>query len=79
VTFDCLANVGSVHLTLDVAGDTSAEITSQAEVGDIETELVGFSGMDVHLVSDNHPDTWTVELMLEADVGSVHIDAEWRE
>ncbi|HNU35380.1 MAG TPA: hypothetical protein PKJ15_02180, partial [Methanomassiliicoccales archaeon] len=28
VTFDCLANVGSVHLTLDVAGGTSAEITS---------------------------------------------------
>ncbi|OPX61111.1 MAG: hypothetical protein A4E30_01020 [Methanomassiliicoccales archaeon PtaB.Bin215] len=79
VTFDCLANVGSVHLTLNVEGDTSAEITSQANVGDIETELVGFSGMDVHLVSDNHPDTWTVELMLEADVGSVHIDAEWRE
>jgi len=29
-------------------------------------------------VSDNHPDVWSVELMLEADVGSVHIVAEWR-
>jgi len=79
VTFNCLANVGSVHLTLKVVGDTSAEITSQANVGDIETELTGFSGMDVHLVSDNHPGLWTVELMIEADVGSVHIAAEWRE
>ncbi len=78
LTFDCLANVGSVYLVLNVAGDTSAEITSQANVGDIETVLVGFSGMDVHLVSDNHPDIWSVELMLEADVGSVHIEAEWR-
>lgn len=79
VTFECLANVGSVNLVLLVVGDASAEITSQANVGDIETELVGFSGMDVHLVSDNHPDMWSVELMLEADVGSVVIDAEWRE
>ncbi len=79
VTFDCLANVGSVNLVLNLAGDVSSEITSQANVGDIKTELVGFSGMDVHLVSDNHPDMWNVELMLEADVGSVVIDAEWRE
>jgi hypothetical protein len=79
VTFDCLANVGSVNLVLDLAGDVSAEITSQANVGDIKTELAGFSGMDVHLVSDNHPDIWNVELLLEADVGSVVIDAEWSE
>jgi hypothetical protein len=79
VTFDCLANVGSVNLNLLVAGDMSAEITSQVNVGEIETELVGFSGMDVHLVSGNHPDIWSVELLLETDVGSVHIDAEWRE
>lgn len=79
VTFDCLANVGSIHLALNLRGDASAEITSQANVGDVETELIGFSGMDVHLMSDNHPDLCTVELMLEADVGSVNIDAEWRE
>lgn len=79
VTFDCLANVGSVYLTLDIVGDVSAEITSQANGGDIETELVGFSGMEVHLVSDNHPDQWSVVLLLEADVGSVSVHAEWRE
>jgi hypothetical protein len=79
MTIDCLANVGSVFLALTVIGDMSAEITSQANVGDIETDLVGFSGMDVHLVSDNHPGTWNIDLFLEADVGSVQIDAEWRE
>lgn len=79
VTFECLANVGSVYLTLMISGNVSAEITSQANVGDVETELLGFSGMDVHLLSDNHPDAWNIELFLEADVGSVHIDAEWRE
>lgn len=79
MTFDCLANVGSVYLVLSVIGDTSAEITSQANVGDIETDLLGFSGMDVHLVSDNHPGTWNIDLFLEADVGSVYIDAEWRD
>jgi len=79
VTFECLANVGSVNLALMIAGDASAEITSQANVGEIKTDLVGFSGMDVHLLSDNHPDVWNVELFLEADVGSVYIDAEWGE
>ncbi len=78
-TFDCFAGVGSVHLTLMIEGDISAEITSQASVGDIETDLSGFSGMDVHLVSDNHPDIWNIEFFLEADVGSVNIDAEWGE
>jgi hypothetical protein len=79
VTFECLSEVGSVYLTLMISGNVSAIITSQVNVGDIETELLGFSGMDVHLLSDNHPDTWNIELLLEADVGSVHIDAEWRE
>lgn len=76
-TIDCHADVGSVYLTLMVEGDVSAEITSQANVGDIETDLAGFSGMDVHLVSDNHPDIRSIESFLEADVGSVYIDAEW--
>jgi hypothetical protein len=79
LTFDCLAGVGSVHLSLMIEGDVAAEITSQANVGELEMELVGFSGMDVHLVSDNHPDVWNIEFLLEADVGSVNIDAEWRE
>ncbi len=79
VTFDCFAGVGSVRLTLTIEGDVAAEITSQANVGDIETDLSGFSGMDVHLLSDNHPDTWSIEFFLEADVGSVYIDAEWGE
>ncbi|MHC1709331.1 MAG: hypothetical protein AB9819_02860 [Methanomassiliicoccales archaeon] len=78
-TFDCFAAVGSVHLTLMIQGDVAAEITSQANVGDIETELSRFSGMDVHLVSENHPDAWDIEFLLEADVGSVNIEAEWRE
>jgi len=79
ITFECSADVGSVNLVLLIAGDVSAEVTSQANVGDINTDLVGFSGMDVHLLSDNHPDVWKIELYLEADVGSVYIDAEWGE
>ncbi|MHC1680801.1 MAG: hypothetical protein AB9860_06095 [Methanomassiliicoccales archaeon] len=79
VTFDCTADVGSVHLNLAISGVVSGEITSQVDVGDIEAVLEGFSGMDVHLVSDNHPDNWSFELLLEADVGSVYIDAKWRE
>lgn len=79
LTFDCLAGVGNVYLSLMIEGDVAAEVTSQANVGELETELVGFSGIDVHLVSDNHPDVWNIEFLLEADVGSVNIEAAWRE
>ncbi|NLX48188.1 MAG: hypothetical protein GXY70_08500 [Euryarchaeota archaeon] len=79
MTFECFADVGSVYLTLTISGNVSAEITSHAGVGEVETELLGFSGMDVHLMSDNHPDAWSIELFLEVDVGTINIDAEWNE
>lgn len=79
VTFDCLANVGSVHLNLLVQGATSAEITSQTNVGKVQRTTIGFSGMDTHLKSVNHPGIWNLDFRLRAEVGSVDIEAEWRE
>ena len=76
-TFNCETGTGSVHVDLTIGGSTAAEITSQAGVGDIDTELTGFSGMDVHLVSDNHPDVFNLDLFLETGVGSIDIVAEW--
>jgi len=78
-TIDCRTGTGSVQLYLTIGGDTAAEITSQADLGDIDTELNGFSGTDVHLVSDNHPDLYNLEIVVETEVGSIYIDAEWSE
>jgi len=78
-TIECRTGTGSVQLDLTIGGDIAAEITSQTGLGDIDTELIGFSGMDVHLVSDNHPDLYNLELVMETDVGSINIDAKWSE
>lgn len=75
-TILCRTVTGSVYLDLRIAGSTAAEITSQTDVGDINTELEGFEGLDVHLVSQNHPDQFNLEFQIEVDVGSIEISAE---
>ncbi|MCG7844791.1 MAG: hypothetical protein MIO90_05110 [Methanomassiliicoccales archaeon] len=79
LTVECRTNVGSVKMTLDIHGDIGAEMTSSASVGSIDVEETGFSGPDAHLVSDNFPDRSNFVMFLETDVGSIDINAEWRD
>jgi hypothetical protein len=78
LTFNCATEVGTIGLDLIIAGGTAAEITSSIELGNVHTELDGFSGTDVHLVSGNFPDQCYMRFVLTTKVGSIDIDAQWR-
>jgi hypothetical protein len=77
LSVDCSVNVGSVDLTLEIEGEIGAEITSSADVGNVNVESTGFSGEDVHLTSDNFPGMSALRFVLTTEVGSVNVEAVW--
>lgn len=77
MTFNCNVDVGSIKVNLDLTGDIAGEISSSTGVGDISTDITGFSGLETHLVSDNFPGERNFTLNLMSDVGAIEIDASW--
>jgi hypothetical protein len=77
LTFNCDAGVGSIKVGLILTGDVAGEITSSTGVGDVSTDVTGFSGLETHLVSDNFPGESNFVLSLVSDVGAIEIDALW--
>jgi hypothetical protein len=77
LTVNCLSNVGIVNSNISLQGDVGADITSCADVGSVDVDDAGLSGLDTHLTSDSFPDQSNLVVFLESDVGSINIEADW--
>jgi len=75
LSLDLTAEVGGVGLIMDIAGNNSARVVSHAQVGDIEVPVRdGFIGSEDDLTSGNHPDEWTIDAEIGANVGDITLE-----
>ena len=70
-------NLGSVNLGLKI-DRVGASIVSQTNLGNIHSDLNGFSGNQSPIQSDNYPAASNIEINNRTDLGSININASYQ-
>jgi hypothetical protein len=77
VTIDAKTTTGSVNPTLNISGNVSAQITSQASLGSTSTSVQNFSGNRSPIYSSNYPRTSNFIVDAITTTGSININASY--
>lgn len=75
VTFESTATTGGVELHLQIEDDVSAQVSSSANIGNVDVERRdGFTGDSDLLTSTNHPAAMSLLFALSTNTGGVELD-----
>lgn len=75
---NAVTSMGSVNVGLKVDGDVGAKITSETNLGSIDTDVQNFSGDKSPLQSNNYPATSNIEIDNHTNMGSININAAYQ-
>jgi len=74
LTFRAAASVGGVELTMTLAGNNSAHVTSSTNVGGISVQdRTGFNGTNADLRSENYASGSNIEADLSTNTGGINL------
>ncbi|MCW4003593.1 MAG: zinc-ribbon domain-containing protein [Candidatus Bathyarchaeota archaeon] len=71
-------SMGSVNVGLKIDGDVGAKITSETNLGNIDTDVRNFSGDKSPLQSNNYPAASNIEIDNHTNLGSININAAYQ-
>lgn len=75
ITFTTSTSLGGIDLTMDLSGNNSAKVDSQAILGSVSVpEQNGFKGSSSELISENYANTSNFEVTNNANTGSVKLN-----
>jgi hypothetical protein len=77
VSLNTRTTTGSVDLSMTIAGNVGAMITSHTSLGSISNEVQSFNGNKSPIYSNNYPATSNFLCNLETTTGSIHINAAY--
>ncbi len=77
VTLSAQATTGSVDLTMAIKNDVGARISATTNIGRVNVQQTGFSSNQAPLQSQNYPASGDFNVELNANTGSINVDANY--
>jgi hypothetical protein len=79
MTVAAASSLGGVEVNMDIRGNTSARVTSQADLGNINVaQNNGFNGTNADLASQNYPSISNFEVGCRASAGGVNLNLSYQ-